>query len=188
MPALALVELPPSSSVLPAAAAVEPFLGPCRVVRMEGTTPVVLCEGAEVRAELALAFPYETAVGDELLVIGRRDRHYVIGVLHGRGEMALRFTGDVRLEAVGGKLELAGDKGVRVRGDSVEVVTKNLRTFADAIVERATDVYRRVRGTNSVHSGEKRELVDGALSTSAQSATTTTSGVITINGKEIHLG
>src|SRR4051794_32763418 len=96
------------------------FLGPARVVRMEGATPVVSVDGCEVRAELALAFPYETAIDDELLVIGKRDRHYVIGVLRGHGEVALRFLGDVRVEAVGGKLELSGDKGVRVRGDVVE--------------------------------------------------------------------
>jgi hypothetical protein len=164
------------------------YLGPGRVVRMEGATPVVSCEGREVRAELALAFPYEPDVDDELLVIGRRDRHYVIGVLRGHGEVALRFLGDVRIEAVGGKLELGGDKGVRVRGDAVEFVTKNLRSFADTVVERANEVYRRIRGTNDVHSGEKRELVDGALSTTARSVTTTTSGVVAINGKEIHLG
>ncbi len=34
------------------------FLGPARVVAMVGSTPTVLVDGAEVRAEMALAYPY----------------------------------------------------------------------------------------------------------------------------------
>lgn len=164
------------------------YMGPAIVLRMEGGTPVVAYDGKEQRAELALAFPYEPAMGDELLVIGKAGRMYTIGVLRGHGQMAIRFMGDVKVHAIGGRLDLAGDKGVRVQGDVVELVSKNLKTFADAIVERANEVYRRVRGTNSTHSGEKRELVEGTLATTAQTCTTTTSGVITMNGKEIHLG
>ncbi|MFO0552595.1 MAG: DUF3540 domain-containing protein [Polyangiaceae bacterium] len=166
----------------------ELFLGPARVVAMEGATPIVELDGQREHARLALAFPYAPAVDDVLLVLGRTGALYVVGILEGRGELALRFLGDVKLHAVGGKLELEGDQGVRVRGAAVEIVTRQLKTLADSVVERANDVYRRVRDTLSVHAGEKRVLVDGALSTRAASASTATSGVVTINGKEIHLG
>jgi hypothetical protein len=170
------------------------YLGPARVHAMEGGTPVVTIAGREVRARLALAFPYEPSEGDELLVISRGDgtpsaprAAYVIGVLESKGGIALRFMGDVRIQAVGGKLELEGDEGVRVRGKSIDLVANKVKTLADSIVERANDVYRRVKDTLSEHSGEKRVLVDGALSTRAETAATATSGVITMNGKEIHL-
>lgn len=166
---------------------VDDYLGPARVVELAGGTPIVDVSGRRVRAELALAFPYACAEGDALLVIGRGDRFFVIGVLASRGEVALRFMGDVRIQAVGGKLELEGDEGVRIRGKSIDLVANKVKTLADAIVERANDVYRRVKDTLSEHSGEKRVLVDGALSTRAESASTATSGVITMNGKEIHL-
>ncbi|MFO0615143.1 MAG: DUF3540 domain-containing protein [Polyangiaceae bacterium] len=166
---------------------VDDYLGPARVVDASSASPVVELGGRTVRAELALAFPYACAVGDSLLVIGRGERFYVIGVLASNGEVALRFMGDVRIQAVGGKLALEGDEGVRVRGKSIDLVASRVKTLADSIVERANDVYRRVKDTLSEHSGEKRVLVDGSLSTRAESAATTTSGVITMNGKEIHL-
>ncbi len=174
--------------LLPLPADVSDYLGPARVTDFEGATPLVLVGEQTVRAELALAFPYEPSVGDELLIIGKHGRYYVIGLLKAEGQVALRFMGDVRLQAVNGKLELEGDRGVRVRGDQIELVTRNLKTFADAIVERANDVYRRVRNTLDVHSGDKRELVDGTLSTRAESVNTATSGIVSINGKEIHMG
>ena len=70
------------------------YLGPASVIRLEGATPICeVPEVGEVRAELALAFPYEPTLGDELLVIGKRDRYWVIGVLRARGEVSLRFMG-----------------------------------------------------------------------------------------------
>ena len=60
-------------------------LGPATVVEVAGSTPVVVVEGVRRRAEMALAFPYQPEVDDELLVIGQSGRLYVIGVLHARG-------------------------------------------------------------------------------------------------------
>jgi hypothetical protein len=175
--------------ILEATSSNEPtFLGPARVVDMVGTTPLVEVEGAEVRAEMALAFPYQPQKGDELLVIGQQDRFYVIGLLKATGEVALRFLGDVRLHAVAGKLELAGDEGVKVSGRSIELVGRKLQTFADSVVHQANSVYQRVRETLDVHAGDKRELIDGNLSVRADRASTITRGVTTINGKEVHLG
>lgn len=178
----AIPNLPPQTLTL-----VDDYLGPALVCEVEGASPIVEVAGRRVRASVALAFPYVCAVGDSLLVIGRGDRFYVIGVLASNGEVALRFMGDVRIHSVGGKLELEGDEGVRVRGKTIDLVAHKVKTLADSIVERANDVYRRVKDTLSEHSGEKRVLVDGALSTRAESASTATSGVITMNGKEIHL-
>lgn len=171
-----------------ASAGEERFLGPATVNRMVGTTPLVRVAGAEVRAELALAYPYQPEPGDELLVIGQGGRYYVIGVLHATGEVALRFLGDVRLHAVAGKLELTGDEGVRVRGKSIELGARKLQLWADSVVQQANAWYQRVRETLDVHAGEKRELVDGDLSIRADRASTLTRGVVTINGKEVHLG
>lgn len=176
----------PNSGLFAATRAAD-FLGPAPVRGFDGSTPLVEIEGRQVRAEVALAFPYEPAVDDELLVIGKDARFYVIGLLRARGQVALRFFGDVRLQAVGGKLELEGDEGVRVRGRSVEVVTRTFKTLADSVMERANDVYRRVRDTLDVHAGEKRELVDGMISTRAETIHSATSGVTSINGKEIHM-
>ncbi len=61
-------------------------LGPARVIAVKtGAVLVELEDGAEVSAVLALAFPCAPAPGDVVLAIGRADRHYVIGVIHGTG-------------------------------------------------------------------------------------------------------
>lgn len=164
------------------------FLGPARVVAMVGSTPMVLVDGAEVRAEMALAYPYEPRPGDELLVIGKDGSYYVIGLLKATGEVSLRFLGDVRLHAVAGKLELAGDEGVQIRGRSIDLVAHKLQTVAGSIRQRADSFYQRIKETLDVHAGEKRELVEGDLSVRADRASTITRGVVTINGKEVHLG
>ena len=164
------------------------FLGPARVVAMVGSTPKVLVDGSEVRAEMALAYPYEPREGDELLVIGKDGSYYVIGLLKATGDVALRFLGNVRLHAVAGKLELAGDEGVEVRGASIDLVARKLNTVAGSIRQRADSFYQRIKETLDVHAGEKRELVEGDLSVRADRASTITRGVVTINGKEVHLG
>ena len=164
------------------------FLGPATVVDMAGAAPIVKVGGERVRAQMALAYPYQPQVGDELLVIGKDGQHFVIGLLRATGEVALRFLGDVRLHAVAGTLQLQGDRGVEVTGDEVSVRSKKLTLSAGAIWQRANHFYHRVRDILDVHAGEKRELIDGDLSVQADRATTLTRGVTTINGKEVHLG
>lgn len=176
-----------SSAVQRLLSSEEVFLGPASVVALAGATPLVEVNGARVRAELALAFPYAPSPGDELLVIGKEGRHYVIGVLHARGEVSLRFQGDVHLHAVGGKLGLSGDEGVQVRGKDIELVGTTLKRIAKRVVDRADHLIQRVRDQLEVEAGEKTETVDGTLATRAGRATTVTRGVITINGKEVHL-
>src|SRR4051812_25077045 len=81
---------------------VEDYLGPAEVTRLEGHAVYVALpsdDGAETRAELALAFPYEPALGDTLLVISKGASCYVIGVLHGTGRSVFSLPGDVGVRA-----------------------------------------------------------------------------------------
>lgn len=165
------------------------YLGPAEVTELRGTAPMVMLPtGVAVRAEMALAFPYAPACGDTLLVIGTDEAHYVIGVLKAGGEVSLRFQGDVSLHAVGGALSLSGDKRVQVQSDDVEIQATKLRVQADSMVEKATSRYQRVREQLSVHAGEKVELVDGDVHSRSETASVVTRGIITINGKQVHLG
>ena len=174
-----------------AAPHVEDYLGPADVVRVDGPAIHVSLppEGDPrvVRAELALAFPYEPALGDTLLVIGKGDAHYVIGVLRGAGRSVLSLPGDIGLHA-GGELRLSGDKGVRIDGPEVEIQAGKLRLLADGVVQRFTTMYQRVTEMLSVHAGEAHTLVEGASCTQARTAAIVTEGTVTINGEEIHLG
>ncbi len=149
---------------------------------------VALPGGRRVPVTIALALPYEPVVGDVLLVIGRGEGHYVIGVIEGQGRTALTFRGDVELSSLDGKVVVTGQRGVELRAPEVEVNAGKLRMVAGAVVQRFASVYQRVSELLSVHAGEAHTLVDEGSFTQSKRAVLQTEETVTINGKEIHLG
>lgn len=165
------------------------YLGPGRVTQVApGELTVELRDGRSTPATMALAYPYAPQVGDVLLVIGKGEEHYVIGVIHGTGQATLAFQGAVDLRAEGGPLTLSSDQGVTLRGPSVEVETPRLQVFAESIVERCTSLFTRVFGALDLRAGDVRTVVEGDSFTTAKNASIVTEEAMTINGDEIHLG
>lgn len=165
------------------------YLGPGHVVEALPHEAVVEIRGGErVRAQLALSIPYAPAVGDVLLVIGKRDDHYVIGVLHGSGKTSLSFQGAVDLRAIGGPLTLSSDQGIAIHGPELEIQTGKLQIFAGTVVEKFTSLYQRVRGALNVHAGKTHTVVDDASFLTAKNASIVTEETMSINGDQIHLG
>ncbi len=163
-------------------------LGAATVLALEAATPLVeLADGRRVRAELALAQPYLPVADDELLVIGRGDRFYVIGVLRAHGELDIRFPGDIHLRAER-NLRLRADEGIELSSTRIDVRTEKMKVVADRLVESAREVYQRVRDLWSVHAGAKEEVVAGEWSSRAENATLTTEEDMTLNGREVRLG
>jgi hypothetical protein len=173
----------------PRPAPAEDYLGPARVVE-SGVTGVLveIPGGAAVTAVPALAFPYEPATGDVVLLISKGSSHYVIGVLQGTGKAVLAIQGDVELRAVGGTLTLTGDRGMALKAPEVEVSAGKLRMAAESLVEKFSTAYQHVRGLLSVRAGETHTLVDGASVQRSKSGVILTEETMAINGKEIHLG
>jgi hypothetical protein len=165
------------------------YLGPGHVTRIEHHEVEVEIRGGErARAQMALAFPYEPREGDVLLVIGKGDEHWVIGVIHGTGKSALTFQGAVDLKAQGGPLTLSSDHGVAIRGPEVEVEAGKLRMMAGAVAQKFTSLYQRVRDALDVHAGQAHTVVDDASFMTAKNAAIVTQETMSINGSEIHLG
>ncbi len=175
---------------LPSCPADELYLGPATVTGRKGLRPTIrVGDGEPVEAEMALAFPYNFAIGDVLLVIGREGGFYVIGVLQSKGgEVSLRFQGDVSLHAVGGRLSLQGDEQIALRTPQLAVKVDKMRLLAGSVVQKVSNFYQTVRETLKVHAGDKHELVQGRSHLQAEQASIATRGIITINGKEVHLG
>ena len=164
-------------------------LGPATVLSVEPDGVWLrLRDGRRAHATLALALPYEAREGDVVLAIGDGRESWVIGVVHGRGKTALRIPGDVEVHAVGGTLELTGDRGVTVRGRDVDVVAHDLRLVASSIVQKSETLYHRVRDLLSVHATRTHEIVDETAFSKAKSQTMLTEEAMTINGKQINLG
>lgn len=165
------------------------YLGPGLVVAVEPhETEVEIRGGERVRARMALAFPYAPEPGDELLVIGRGEDHYVIGVLRGTGRVALTFQGAVDVRAQGGPLTLSSDQAVAIRGPELEVEAGKLRMIAGSAVQKFTSLYQRVREALSVHAGQSHTVVDDRSFMTAKNASIVTEEAMNINGSEIHLG
>lgn len=165
------------------------YLGPAEVVakradRLELRLPT----GTLVEARSALAFPYEAALGDELLVIGEAGDHYVIGVLRGRGTTALAFEGDVELRARGGEVRIAGERGVSVEGPSVEVHTDRYAIVAELASTIAGNLRTAVRELFTLRAKEQHTQIEGDVLQHSKRARLVAEEKVTVNGKEIFLG
>lgn len=135
------------------------YLGSARVVRGVGRSLVVALEDeTRVFAKLALAFPYQPACDDEVLVIGDAQSFFVIGVLDGHGVTCLSGAGGLSLHAEGGRLSLVGDRGISLRGHHVAMETNKLVRLATTAVQTFGAQALEVREALSVEAGEVDEL------------------------------
>lgn len=166
-----------------------PVLGPATVAEaLHGAVLVTLADGRRREAQLALQLPYEAARGDVVLVFGQGEEAYVIGVLSGHGKTSVVLQGDVSLRAVDGALELGGDRGVTLRGPSIEMHADTLRTFARSAIQTLETLVQRVSGLLTLHAGQQHTVVEEGAYTQAKTAAIQAEGAVTINGKEILLG
>jgi hypothetical protein len=77
---------------------------------------------------------------------------------------------------------------VEIRGSELDVQTGALRMVAREVLQKFDSVCQRVSSLLRVHAGETQTLVDEGAFTQAKSATILTEEVVTINGREVHLG
>jgi hypothetical protein len=165
------------------------YLGPAEVLSIEGSDVVVsLSSGAERRATMAFVSPYEPVPGDVLLVIGKLEDFYAIGVLRGSGRASLRFAGDVDLCAEGGTLRLSADRGVEIRSPEVAIHAPRVTTWAETLIQKAHTLYQRVASALDVEAGQARTVVQGTSLLQAKTVTVTAEETAAVQGKQVHLG
>lgn len=166
-----------------------PSLGPAEVVAILDAGVLVELETEDrVEAQLALAYPYRPAVGDEVLVIGNPKGHYVIGVLEGSGKTELVLPGDVDLRAEGGTLRLSSDRRLSLDAPEIDLRSSSLRVVAGAVVESFQSLTKSVRNLFTLRAGSQQTSIEGASVSQAQSTTILSEKKVSINGKEIFLG
>jgi len=190
MTAVAPISQSPASAALPVLGE-SIALGPSRVVAFDGAEVVVeVSEGVTRNAKLAMAFPYRPAIGDLLLVIAERGREeaYVIGVIAPIGTTALEFSGDVKVRAVGGTLNLTGDQGVRIEGGSLDVSVREVKVVAQRLVQSCSSIYQRAKDLFTVEAKEVHQLVEENFLSRSKAATVVAEEKVVFNGKQIHLG
>ena len=165
------------------------YLGPATVTQFgPALLEAELPGGERISPKLALAFPFEPALGDTLLVIGQGERYFVIGLIASTGQTSLHFRGNVELRAVSGTLELHGEEGVSLSGPQIDIKTKKLTVLAEKVNEAFGTVLTRVKSLMSVHTGATDTIVRGEWSSRSERAAITSQEVVSVNGKEVHLG
>jgi len=164
-------------------------LGPAEVVRPGVHEITIRLEtGDEVAAQPALPYPYAAEPGDVVLAIGHEERYFVIGILSGRGKTRLEIQGDVTLRAVEGTLDLQGDRGMKLQGPEIDIMTPKLRVLAESMVQKCTHVYQRVRDLFTFRAGRAHSVVEGTSFSKSRQAVIVSDEKVMINGKQIHLG
>jgi len=156
-------------------------LAPLRVTLLEG-------EPREVEARVAFAYPFLPEVGDELLLLGRGEAFYAVGVLSARPRSGLEVPGDLEVRAVGGVLRLKGDAQLEVESPEVTLRAQRLRTFADSLQEHAQTAFRWIKETLSERTGETQRVIEGEDLLLAKRAVTLAEETVRVDGSEIHLG
>ena len=165
------------------------YMGPARVVEARpGLVVARRSDGVQVDVTMALAFAYEPCERDVLLLISGSRGNFAIGVLDGKGKANLAIEGDVSLHAVGGRLSLKADRGVELLSPEVTIVSDKMKVIATSAMHKVSSLYQHVRELWSMKADKAHVAVKDDYFQRSKSATVLTEEVVTINGKQIHLG
>jgi len=166
------------------------YLGPATVCRAVGKRVQLRRpeHPAEEWADLALAFAYQPAPGDVVLVAAQEDRVYVIGILQGRGPSVMTFPGDVTLCAPQGSIHLDAAAGVTTTAPSVEIRADSLEIEARSLVQRFENAFQWVRDLFETKSGRSRIVTEGTHLQMAERTFIRSEKESKIDGEKIYLG
>jgi hypothetical protein len=164
------------------------FLGPASVLDKVGTKLLLDVDGAEVCAVPALASPYQCEIGDRVLVAGQGGDWYVIGVIQGQGKTRFTAAGDLEFRAPQGRIEFVAERGIQLRGPTVQLVARKIETAARALVERFDSVHRWVRDSIQLRAGRIHTNVESTYRMKAGRIVERAKGDVRLDGRKIHLG
>ncbi|MDH3376279.1 MAG: DUF3540 domain-containing protein [Gammaproteobacteria bacterium] len=164
------------------------YIGPGRVLEVRGKQALISAADHKAWALMALGYDYEPNVGDVLLVIGKQQSWYVIGVIEGSGELKWTVPHDLEINAPRGEIRLSAAQGISLRTPNLDLVSKKLRVVASSLIERFVNVQRTISDALDVHAGRVRVNVERAHRITAGRILHRAEGDVKLNGRKIHLG
>lgn len=167
---------------------VSTYLGPARVRRVSGQQVQLEFPDELPWAMLALAYPYQPVVGDNVLVAGQGQNWYVIGVLQGTGKTTLVVPGDFEVLAPKGRINLIAGKGFQLKSPEVRITAGKLDLVAKRISERFLEATRWVKNAWRIRAGQVRTEVEGDYQIKAKRIIERAEEDVRIDGDKIHLG
>jgi hypothetical protein len=163
-------------------------LGPARVLAVEGQRVLVALGEAKAWATLAMAVAYAPVAGDLLLVIGKEELFYAIGVIAGRGRTTLTAPGDLELLAPHGRIDLRARDGIELRTSTMRFVADKWDAVFGAVRQRCSEFLCHVRGVVRWHARRAETTVDEVHRTQAGRIVQRAEGEVQIDGSKINLG
>jgi hypothetical protein len=164
------------------------YMGPARVLKTAGNRVQLELPDEYVWAVVALAFPYQPAIDDSVLVIGQAENWYVIGVLTGTGKTTLTVPGDLAIRAPRGGIEISSARGVRIKSPKLELLAGKLEIAAKSIRERFQTATRWVKEEFQLRAGRWRTRVESTYDLRAERILERAEDDVKIDGRKIDLG
>ena len=157
------------------------------VANLGGSVMVRLQDGSDTEARLALTVPYKPLRGDEVLVIGRGERHFVIGVLEGSGQLRLQAK-NVTVHAEGGRLRLTAGRDIGLRSHKLQLLAHEQLAWAANTIHRAAHSYKeRISGKLSLLTRDADQLLRGQWQLQAQRISAKVTNTFFANGEIIRI-
>lgn len=163
------------------------YLGPAKILAVQGNRVQLECPDAFPWAILALAQTYQPVEGDTVLAVTHGDDWYVIGVIEGRGDTRIVVPGNLEFLAPRGRIDLVSRDGVHLKSKLVEIIAGKLEVTAKSVVERFLDLTQWVKGAFHQRTGSSRIKVEGDHQILANHIHHRAEGDVKIDGKMIHL-
>jgi hypothetical protein len=167
---------------------VSEYLGPGRLVRLAGTRATVSLPDSHVEAQLATIGGVVPAPGDSVLVIGRGDAYYVIGVLESNGPLRIAVPRDLEIEALHGKVSIKSAQEVRLTTRRLSIRARRLDTVVRSVQETFENMATWVRDRLETRAGQMDTRVDGDSHLRARRIVELAEKDVRIDGESINLG
>jgi len=163
------------------------YLGPARVMAVDGPRAQVETPDAFPWAQLAVAHCYRAQVGDTVLVVGKDDAWYIIGVLQGTGASTFTAPGDIEFNAPRGSIRLRASEGVQIKGALLELTGETIEIAAKSLVQTVQDAVTWARRLLRIRAGSINTDVEKTSHLKAGDIVEHAENEVRINGKTINL-
>lgn len=165
-------------------------IAPAPVIAVNAGQATVLINGVSCEARLAIHIGYRPTVGDEVLVAhdAATQRCWIIGVLNGQAAVDLCVSGDLRLRAPRGSIELHARDGIKVHGRVFEVCVQLVEVVSHTMRQRLATLVQHISGPWTSRCRSQQTVVDEERIEQSERAHVRTSKEYTLNGSTIHLG
>ena len=176
---------------LPAAKRNASYVGEATVDSVLGghALMVSLPSAAVIEAKIATSLPHVFGVGDRVVLVGKGSAYYVIALAKPRSKTTLEVEGDIHLEALGGSVEVVGDKGVSVEAPEVAVHAQDRFTVeAQRLHRTSTETRTEVDGVLRTTTRDSDTAIGAGWYTKAQSVVLKVKKAFRFRGKAVHLG